>query len=230
MSRKQRRSLSSPPGEASASQTVGGAVLAGHLAGSALGDPRRWVRAMTARRGRSGSEVPSASSLSIAMSSSASARTSSPGLLHLELAEALGLVRLHPESTWARQRFQVLSAMPRWRTISARSLPSLSIRRPHGAAGRSARGCVGVASLWPSPRPSSWALDSHNGVICPPFLDPPGENGGRPQGGRCQVPTPHTSVRWLSNRCARAAPSRRVATMLELPESRVFRWVPTGQD
>ena len=43
------------------------------------------------------------------------------------------------------------------------------------------------------------------------------------EGGRCRVPTPHTSVRWLSNRCDPATRSPRWPPASSCRESTVFR-------
>src|SRR5581483_1259133 len=141
--------------------TLGRPVLAEEPTGTALGHPEAFDehhhRPPATLRGH---HFPDANSFNIALSSSASASS----FLRRAFSFSSSLRRLASSAFmppyWLRQRFQVDSAMARWRRTSARSLPALSMRSPSRSLRTTCSGvwrCRFTVVILPS-----LGLDSHS--------------------------------------------------------------------
>src|SRR5215217_3793020 len=127
--------------------TLGGAMLPGDPTGATLRDPEALPQGHHGPAAPlRGQKFPSASSLSMSMSSAwlATSRFNRAFSASSSL-EPLGLAGLHP-AVAARHRFQVASLLSNLRRTSARSLPSLSSRSPSRTFRTACSGCAGVAS------------------------------------------------------------------------------------
>src|SRR5262245_12797423 len=112
-------------------EPLGRTVLAHHSAGASFGDPEATDEhddcSPAPLRGQ---KFPSASSLSIDLSSSASARSFFNRAFSASSSRSRFASLAFMPPYWVRQRFQLDSDTSRVRSTSARSLPSLSKRSP----------------------------------------------------------------------------------------------------
>src|SRR5829696_9154810 len=150
-------------GDRPAWPTLRGAMLTGNPTRPTLGDPEAIdEHDHCSPAPLRGQKFPSASSLSIALSNSASANSFFNRAFSTSRSRSRFASVAFIPPYCARQRFQLDSDTSRWRSTSARSLPSFNKRSPSRSLRTTCSGVCRCRFIAVSSIPACWALDSHN--------------------------------------------------------------------